>query len=175
MTSGHASGMILNKVAGLALAGALLVASPTPAQQGEPIGSWWLLATPGGAGAHAIMTLSTQGAGVVAFRCEGARTAVLLGLNRPEARPRAGSTVEVEWQIGAGPRRRVSALASEETVELDEAVSRAIIAEAADAPSFSFHLAPGAAEEVTLVFRPVETKGALARLREACGKAGPGG
>ena len=44
--------MILNhKAAGLALAGALLAASPTPAQQGEPIGSWWLLAMPGGAGA----------------------------------------------------------------------------------------------------------------------------
>ena len=171
MTSGHASGMSLNhKAAGLALAGALLAASPTPAQQGEPIGSWWLLATPG-AGGHAIMTPSTQGSGVVAFRCEGGRSTVLLGLNRPEARPRAGSAVAIEWQIGAGPRRRAGALASEETVELDEAVSREIVAEATEASSFSFHLASGTAEEVTLVFRPVETKDALARLREACAKA----
>jgi hypothetical protein len=162
------------KTAGLALAGALLasLASPAFAQQGEPIGSWWLLAMPGGAGArHAIMTLSTQGSGVVAFRCEGARATVLLGLNRPEARPRAGAAVAVEWQIGAGVRNRANgALASEETVELDEAASRAIIAEAAEAPSFSFHLVPGTAEEVTLVFRPVETKDALARLHEACAK-----
>ncbi|HEX8663987.1 MAG TPA: hypothetical protein VF744_08165 [Beijerinckiaceae bacterium] len=151
-----------------ALAGALL-AFPAYAQQGEPIGSWWLLAMPGGAGAHAIMTPSTQGAGVVAFRCEGERSTVLLGLNRPEARPRVGSAVAVEWQIGAGPRRRAQGMPSDETVELDDAASRAIVAEAAEAPSFSFHLAPGAADETTLVFRPVETKGAIARLREACG------
>ncbi|HEX8166854.1 MAG TPA: hypothetical protein VF601_13830 [Beijerinckiaceae bacterium] len=155
--------------AGLALAGALL-ASPAPAQQGEPIGSWWLLAMPGGTARHAIMTLSTQGSGVVGFRCEGARSTVLLGLNRPEARPRAGSTVALEWQIGAGPRRRTEgALTSGETVELDEAASRTIIAEAAEAASFSFHLPQGAAAEpVTLVFRPVETKAAVERMRQAC-------
>jgi hypothetical protein len=154
----------------VAFAGALL-ASGAFAQQGEPIGSWWLLAMPGGTGGrHAIMTLSTQGSGVVAFRCEGTSSTVLLGLNRPETRPSAGAPVAVEWQIGAGPRHRAQGAPSEETIELDEAASRAIVAEAAEAPSFSFHLVPGAAEEVTLVFRPVETKGALARLREACGK-----
>lgn len=153
-----------------ALAGAFL-ASPAIAQQGEPIGSWWLLAMPGGAGGrHAVMTLSTQGSGVVAFRCEGGRSTVLLGLNRPEARPRAGSAVAVEWQIGSGPRHRAQGTPSEETVELDEAASQAIVAEAAQAASFSFHLAPGVAEEVTLVFRPVETRNAIARLREACAK-----
>ena len=147
--------------------------APALAQQGEPIGSWWLLAMPGGAGGrHAIMTLSTQGSGVVAFRCEGARLTVLLGLNRPEARPRAGMPIAVEWQIGAGPRRRAQGAPSEETVELDEAASRAVIAEAAEAPAFSFHLAPSAAVETTLVFRPVETKGAIARLREVCAKGG---
>jgi hypothetical protein len=164
------------RTAGLGLAGAFLIASPTLAQLGEPIGSWWLLAVPGGAGArHAIMTLSTQGSGVVAFRCEGERSTVLLGLNKPEARPRAGAAVALEYQIGAGPRRRTDgALASEETVELDEAASREIIAEAAEAASFSFHLAPGAADETTLVFRPVETKDAIERMREACGKPGLG-
>ena len=158
------------KAASLALAGALL-ASPALAQQGEPIGSWWLLAMPGGAGGrHAIMTLSTQGSGVVAFRCEGERSTVLLGLNRLEARPSAGAAVAVEWQIGAGPRHRAQGTPAEETIELDEAASRAIVAGAAEAAAFSFHLVFGTAEEVTLVFRPVETKDALARLREACAK-----
>ena len=164
------------EAAGLALA---LLASPASAQQGEPIGSWWLIATPGPSG-HTIMTLSTQGSGVVAFRCEGAHVTVLLGLNRPQTRrgagieapSPAGAPVVVEWQVGAGPRTRAGGVAVEETVELDEAASERIVAEAAEAPSFTFHLAPGAAEEVTLVFRPVETRDAVARLRAACAKGG---
>jgi hypothetical protein len=166
--------------AGLALAGplvgALFAAAPALAQQGEPIGSWWLLGMSGGTAArHAIMTLSTQGSGVIAFQCEGARSTVLLGLNKPEARPRAGATVALEYQIDAGARHRAEgALTSEETLEFDEAVSRDIIAQAAEAGSFSFHLPHGEAAEVTLVFRPVETKGAIEKMREACAKPARG-
>src|SRR3954470_13491255 len=151
---------------------AALAATPAVAQQGEPIGSWWLLDMSGDAAPrHAIMTMSTQGSGVVAFQCSGGRSTVLLGMNKPEFRPQAGAVVALEDQIGGGSRRRAQAgLTWEETLEFDETVSDAIIAEAADASSFSFHL-PQAATEVTLVFRPVETKDAVARLREAALRA----
>jgi hypothetical protein len=156
--------------AALLLAGAL-AATPALAQQGEPIGSWWLLDMSGGAAPrHAIMTMSTQGSGVVAFQCSGARSTVLLGMNKPEFRPKAGAAVALEYQIGGGSRHQAqAALTSAETLEFDEAVSDAIIAAAAQASSFSFHL-PQAATEVTIVFRPVETHDAVARMRAACAK-----
>ena len=143
--------------AALFVAGAL-AATPALAQQCEPIGSWWLLDMSGEAAPrHAIMTMSTQGSGVVAFQCAGGRSSVLLGMNKPEFRPEVGATV---------------ALDSAETLEFDEAVSDAIIAAAAQASSFSFHL-PQAATEVTLVFRPVATDDAVARMRAACAKPLP--
>ena len=159
--------------AALFVAGAL-AATPALAQQGEPIGSWWLLDMSGEAAPrHAIMTMSTQGSGVVAFQCSGGRSTVLLGMNKPEFRPEAGATVALDYQIGGGSRHQAqAALTSAETLEFDEAVSDAIIAAAAQASSFSFHL-PQAATEVTLVFRPVETNDAVARMRAACAKAAP--
>ena len=159
--------------AALLLAGAL-AATPALAQQGEPIGSWWLLDMSGEAAPrHAIMTMSTQGSGVVAFQCSGARSTVLLGMNKAEFRPEAGATVALEYQIGGGSRHQAqAALTSAETLEFDEAASDTIIAAAAQASSFSFHL-PQAATEVTLVFRPVETNDAVARMRAACAKPFP--
>jgi hypothetical protein len=110
--------------AALFVAGAL-AATPALAQQGEPIGSWWLIDMSGEAAPrHAIMTMSTQGSGVVAFQCSGARSTVLLGMNKPEFRPEAGATVALEYQIGGGSRRQAqAALTSAETLEFDEAVS----------------------------------------------------
>jgi hypothetical protein len=159
--------------AALFVAGAL-AATPALAQQGEPIGSWWLLDMSGEAAPrHAIMTMSTQGSGVVAFQCAGARSTVLLGMNKPEFRPEAGATVALAYQIGGGTRHQAqAALTFAETLEFDEAVSGTIIAEAAQASSFSFHL-PQAATEVTLVFRPVATDDAVARMRAACAKPLP--
>ena len=156
-----------------AVVAAALAATPALAQQGEPIGWWWLLDMSGEAAPrHAIMTMSTQGSGV-AFQCAGGRSSVLLGMNKPEFRPEAGATVALEYQIDGGSRHRAqAALTSAETLEFDEAVSDAIIAAAAEASSFSFHL-PQAATEVTLVFRPVETKDAIARMRAACAKPAP--
>jgi hypothetical protein len=159
--------------AALFVAGAL-AATPALAQQGEPIGSWWLLDMSGEAAPrHAIMTMSTQGSGVLAFQCSGARSTVLLGMNKPEFRLEAGATVALAYQIGGGSRHQAqAALTSAETLEFDEAVSDAIIAAAAEASSFSFHL-PQAATEVTLVFRPVATDDAVARMRAACAKPLP--
>ena len=162
-----------NRSAALFVAGAL-AATPALAQQGEPIGSWWLLDMSGEAAPrHAIMTMSTQGSGVVAFLCAGGRSAVLLGLNKPELRPRGGASVALDYQIGSGDRQRAeAAVTSDETLEFDETRSEAIIAGAAEAGSFSFHL-PQAGGEATLVFRPVETKDAVAKMRAACAKPAP--
>jgi hypothetical protein len=95
--------------AALFVAGAL-AATPALAQQGEPIGSWWLLDMSGEAAPrHAIMTMSTQGSGVVAFQCAGGRSSVLLGMNKPEFRPEAGATVALDYQIGGGSRHQAQA------------------------------------------------------------------
>lgn len=153
---------------------ALLACTRAAAQQGEPIGSWWFIEMSGApAPRHAIMTMSTQGSGVIAFQCAAGKSTVLLRLNKPELRPRAGPALALDYQMGTGQRRRGGAvLASEDTIELDERASAEIVAQAAGAASFSIHL-PGTNEaEAALVFRPVETAQAIERLREACARAG---
>jgi hypothetical protein len=158
-----------------AFALALLACASASAQQGEPIGSWWLVDTSsGGAPRHAIMTLSTQGSGVIAIQCAAGKSTVLLGLNKPELRPSSGPILAVDYQIGAAERQRGSAvLISEDTIELDERASDEIVTRAAEAASFSIHLPEARETEATLMFRPVETEQAIKRLREACAKAGP--
>lgn len=150
---------------------ALLLAhgGPAPAQQGEPIGSWWLLSDP--AGVPAIMTLSTQGSGVIAFRCAAGRPSMVIGLNRQELRLDAGAAVTLGFQIGAGERRRVEGRVSGEVVEVGEPVSDEVMRAAGDAPSFTVHLPQAGAAELSLVFRPVETAQAMDRLRKACAKS----
>jgi hypothetical protein len=148
-----------------------LVGSPAAGQQGEPIGSWWFLKDANGTGGgHAIMTLSTQGSGVIAFQCASGKTTVLLGLNKPELRRRSAGAARIEYQIGAGERHSAEArLTSEETVELSEPAATALQTQVAAAPSFTIHLNAAPDESASLVFRPVETAQAMRRLREACG------
>jgi hypothetical protein len=151
---------------------ALLACAPAFAQQGEPIGSWWFLEISGApAPRHAIMTLSTQGSGVIAFQCAAGRPTVILGLT--ELRPRSGATVALDFDKGGRRQRAEAVRTSEDTVELDERASAAIIAEAADAASFSVHLPQAEEAEVALVFRPVETKRAVERLNDACAERAP--
>jgi len=84
-----------------AFALALLACASASGQQGEPIGSWWLVDTSiAGAPRHAIMTLSTQGSGVIAIQCAAGKSTVLLGLNKPELRPSSGPILAVDYQIG---------------------------------------------------------------------------
>jgi hypothetical protein len=150
-----------------------LACAPAAAQQGEPIGSWWLIdMSGGGPSRHALMTLSTQGSAALAIQCAAGRLTVLLGLNRPELRPRIGpGAVQVEFQAGTGERRPAeAALTSDDTLELDERSSAEIVGEAARAPSFSIHLPKTGEAETALVFRPVETTQALERLQASCGK-----
>src|SRR5918994_2702092 len=99
-----------------ALALALLASAPALAQQGESIGSWWFIEMAGAPEPrHAIMTLSTQGSGVIAIQCAGGRPTVLVGLNRPEIRPRAdASALAVELQLGTGERRAAQAVRTSE-------------------------------------------------------------
>jgi hypothetical protein len=102
-----------------AFAAALLACTPAPAQQGEPIGSWWFLEMSGApAPRHAIMTLSTQGSGVIAIQCAAGKSTVLVGLNRPELRPRPDApALSVEVQLGTGERRTARAVrTSEDTI-----------------------------------------------------------
>jgi hypothetical protein len=103
-----------------ALALALLASAPALAQQGESIGSWWFIEMAGAPEPrHAIMTLSTQGSGVIAIQCAGGKPTVLVGLNRPEIRPPEGETaLSVELQLGSGGRQPAQATrTSEDTIE----------------------------------------------------------
>jgi hypothetical protein len=154
-----------------ALGLALVACAPALAQQGEPIGSWWFLEMAGApAPRHAIMTLSTQGSGVIAIQCAAGKSTVLVGLNRPEIQPRSRETsLTIELQLGTGERRPAQALrTSEDTIELDEQASTEILAQVGDAASFSIHLPNGPEPEITLVFRPVQTKQAITRLDQVC-------
>lgn len=155
-----------------ALALALLASAPALAQQGESIGSWWFIEMAGAPEPrHAIMTLSTQGSGVIAIQCAGGKPTVLVGLNRPEIRPPEGETaLSVELQLGSGGRQPAQATrTSEDTIELDDQASAEILSQAPDAASFAVHLPNGAEPDIALIFRPVQTKEAIARLQEACG------
>jgi hypothetical protein len=151
---------------------ALAACAPVLAQQGEPIGSWWFLEMAGApAPRHAIMTLSTQGSGVVAIQCAEGISTVLVGLNRPEVRPPAGDApLAIGLQLGNGERRSVQAVrTSEDAIELDEHASAELLAQAPEAASFAIHLPNGGEPEIALIFRPVQTRQAIARLQEACG------
>jgi hypothetical protein len=121
------------------------------------------------------MTPSTQGSGVIAFRCGSPAPTVVIGVNSPAFRPRDAAGAELEYQIGSGKRRRASASAGAEgTLELDARASAAIIERAAKAPNFTFYLPQAGDEALRLVFRPVETGPAVEKLRESCRKAGSG-
>jgi hypothetical protein len=104
--------------------------------------------------------------------CAPGKSTVLVGLNRPEIRPRSDTAVlPIEFQIGAGERRAAQAArTSDDTIELDERGSAELLAQAAEAASFAIHLPNGGEPDIALVFRPVGTKQAIGRLREACGR-----
>jgi hypothetical protein len=149
----------------------LLACTPALAQQGEPIGSWWLVSD--STGAPSIMTPSTQGSGVIAFQCGPGRSTVVVGVNRPELRlGEAAGAARIEYQIGTGQRRRVEGRrVVGGVIELNEAASTEVIDAAAEAPFFAIHLPQEGAAEFTLVFRPVKTAQAIERLRKACRSA----
>jgi hypothetical protein len=62
---------------------------------------------------------------------------------------------------------------SEDAIELDAPASAELLAQAAEVTSFAIHLRNGGEPDIALVFRPVETKQAVARLQEACGAPAP--
>jgi hypothetical protein len=159
-------------LANVALGAVLCAAVPASAQQGEPIGSWWFLEMAGQPEPrHAIMTLSTQGSGVIAIQCAAGKATVLVGLNRPEIRPPSeASSLSVALQLGTRERHVAQAKrTSDDTIELDENASAELLSHAAEVASFAIHVRNGAEAEIALVFRPVETAQAIKRLREACG------
>jgi hypothetical protein len=156
----------------LRLAGAVMVAllahAPTAAQQGEPIGSWWL--THDSSRKPVIMTPSTQGSGVIALQCDGGKSMVVIGVRQSKLSLEGGISVAVEYQIGAGERQRVQAQrVLGDVFELNDPAASEFMDAAGRASFFTVYVPHHATSaELTLVFRPVETKQALDRLREAC-------
>ena len=96
-----------------------------------------------------------------------------IGLNKREFAQAAGERIELSYSIGESTGRPTAAVVlSGELAEIDEAAARALIAAAADAPSFVVHLKLLAGPpEIVLVFRPVETRRAIEGLAKACAVA----
>ena len=150
-------------------AAAPLPSSATPVQ-GQVVGSWVISETiRNGDPQHVAMTLSSQGSGVLAFRCVGERAGLLLGLNRASFRSSIGSRIPLRYEIGNQSAETDGAVVSDETLELDEDVARSVMAHTTDAHVLSFTLPYAVGQEVTLVCRPVETTRALKQLKAACG------
>ena len=151
-----------------AVSATLLAQAPAVAQQGEPVGSWWL--TQDSSRKPVIMTPSTQGSGVIALQCEGDTSTVVIGVHQSQLSLEGGNSVPIEYQIGAGPRQRVEAQrVLGDVLELNDPAAREFMDAAATESFFTVYVPHHATSaELTLVFRPVETRRALDRLREAC-------
>jgi hypothetical protein len=150
-------------------AAALLVGQPEIGRDTLAVGSW--IVDSGGEGdaaQHVAMTLSSQGAGVIAFTCRGERASLVLGLNKTRFRAPVGSHTLVRYDSGSERAETQATVVSEETVHLDEGVTRDLLARTGDGTVLTLTLPSVDDEAITLVFRPVESAKALAPLKAAC-------
>jgi len=133
------------------------------------IGSWIVDAAGEGVAAeHVAMTLSSQGSGVIAFTCRRQRASVVIGLNKTRFRTPVGASTIVRIAIGDHRAETAAEVVSEESAHVDEGVTRDLLARTNDGAVFSFTLPFVDGEDVTLVFRPVESTKALGPLKAAC-------
>jgi hypothetical protein len=148
---------------------ALLVAQPDVGRDTLAVGSWIVdAAGEGPAAQHVAMTLSSQGSGVIAFTCRRRSPGLVLGLNKTRFRTPVGGQTPVRYEIGNDVAETDAAVVSEETVHVNERVTRDLLARTRDGTVLSFTLPLVEGDEITLVFRPVESTKALAALKAAC-------
>ena len=148
---------------------ALLMAQLDAIGETSAVGSWIVDARGESAAAqHVAMTLSSQGSGVIAFTCRGDRAGLVLGLNKTRFRTPLGGRTVVRYEVGSDRAETDAEVVSEETLSFADPVARTLLAKVADAAVLSFTLPLVEGDDVTLVFRPVETTKALAPLRAAC-------
>jgi hypothetical protein len=151
----------------IGVAAVLLVQSD--ARNAFAVGSWIVdAAGEGEAAEHVAMTLSSQGSGVIAFTCRRQHASVLIGLNNNRFRTPVGGSTLVRLQIGGHRAETQASVVSEETVHLDESTTRDLLARTQDGAILSVSLPSVDGDDITLVFRPVESTKALGPLKAAC-------
>ena len=148
---------------------AVLLVQTDAGRNALAIGSWVVDAAGEGVPAdHVPMTLSSQGSGVIAFTCRRQRANVVIGLNKSRFRAPVGGSTIVRMVIGDHRAELAAEVVSEETAHVNERATRELLSKTHDGAVLSVTLLPVDDDEVTLVFRPVETTRALAPLKAAC-------
>jgi hypothetical protein len=147
---------------------ALLVAQPEAATDTFAVGSWIVNGGQGDGAQHVAMTLSSQGSGVIAFTCSRERPGVILGLNKARFRAPVGGRTVLRYTAGNERIETEAAVISEETVQLDQEITRDLLARTHDGTVLTFSLPRVDGDDIELVFRPVESTRALAALKAAC-------